>query len=204
MNRVAGILFLAASALLTGCAITIADAPRAGDGREVVENIHERRDDAWDIARLHRIRGQLRAALASRDAARLAAIDHEIELWLRGAYGEALVEAHRDRAELRRSRREVRRTRRREGPGPETRDEIRDRNDDRRDLRREQVRNIAFVDIAEELLEMQGRTSRRSIQRRIRLVDRLIALERADQRENRREAREDRRERREDRPWRHD
>ncbi|GAB4227601.1 MAG: hypothetical protein Kow0062_29160 [Acidobacteriota bacterium] len=150
------------------------------------------------------IRGQLRAALASRDAARLAAIDHEIELWLRGAYGEALVEARRDRAELRRSRREVRRTRRREGPGPETRDEIRDRNDDRRDLRREQVRNIAFVDIAEELLELQGRTSRRSIQRRIRLVDRLIALERADQRENRREAREDRRERREDRPWRHD
>ena len=195
--------------LLCALATTASADPRsnarekAADARELRTDRREMRDDLADARRLQVLLDRFDAARAKPDPAALAVIDGEMVTLARRETREDAVEVGKDVRELRRDRREIRHDVR---EGKDARDDRHDRRDDRRDLAVEAANHAKRKVIAQRLIALAGKQDVPSLDAKRGALVELIAMARAEirqdvveKREDRRERREDRRERREDR-----
>lgn len=172
------------------------------DHQEVRQDRHQARDDRMDLEELRNLEERYSSARSRNNMPALRLMDNEWLAMLDAEIRESQRELHQDRREVHRDNREIRSDYRQAGyPNDrrETRDDFRDRRDDVKDARRERWNLERLLGIRDEVSRLRGRIDPMSLNRKSQLFQELLAMGRAELRQDHHEMREDHREMREDR-----
>jgi len=209
-----GMLVVTATMTFGGTALAGPPDPieRAGDRQELREDRRETAADRWDLARLKALHGRYLAARGASNGALLGVLDREIMTELRVEVRETKIETAEKAHEVRASagerngeRREVVEDVARGRPleaardAKDLRDDRRDLRDDRRDLAAEVASLHRKLAIRDAYAPLVARLDRASVQQKVVLIERAIALAKLEVRQDVKEKAEDERELREDR-----